>query len=110
VVLETQVMLVDDLDGGAATGSVSFGLDGQMYELDLSTRNANALFEVFKPYLKVGRQITSPKRGAPRPYTHASVDADPSAVRAWAASNGIMVRQRGRISAAVSEQFRAAGH
>ena len=27
----TQVTLIDDLDGGAATGSVTFALDGQTY-------------------------------------------------------------------------------
>jgi len=31
-------------------------------------------------------------------------------VRAWAASNKIKVSPRGRISAAVIEQYRAAGH
>jgi hypothetical protein len=31
-----QVLLIDDLDGGEAAGTVRFGLDGTEYEIDLS--------------------------------------------------------------------------
>ena len=110
VAQKTQVTLIDDLDGGAATGSVTFGLDGQTYELDLSTRNADALFAIFTPYLEAARRLTNPKHGRPRAYTRVSTAVDPSAVRAWAASNGIDVSTRGRVSAAVIEQYRAAGN
>ena len=34
--------IVDDLDGGDATETVSFGLDGTSYEIDLSKKNAAA--------------------------------------------------------------------
>jgi hypothetical protein len=37
-------------------------------------------------------------------------EVDTSAVRAWAAAHGIPVSPRGRISASVIEQFRAAGN
>jgi hypothetical protein len=107
---KTQVTLVDDLDGGPATGSVTFGLDGQTYELDLSTRNANALLEILTPYLEAARRMTSPKHGRPRSFTRVSTAADPSPVRASAASNGVRVSARGRVSAAVIEQYRAAGN
>ena len=36
-----QVLLVDDLDGGVAEETVSFGLDGVSYEIDLSKSNAS---------------------------------------------------------------------
>ena len=32
--------LIDDLDGGEATETVTFGLDGASYEIDLSKKNA----------------------------------------------------------------------
>jgi hypothetical protein len=35
---------------------------------------------------------------------------DPAAVRAWAAGQGIEVNARGRITADVVEEFRAAGN
>ena len=38
-----QVLLVDDMDGGVATETVSFGIDGGTYEIDLSANNAAML-------------------------------------------------------------------
>ena len=38
-----QIILEDDLDGGDATETVTFGLDGVTYEIDLNERNAAAL-------------------------------------------------------------------
>ena len=38
-----QVLLVDDIDGGEATETVNFGLDGVAYEIDLSSDNAKKL-------------------------------------------------------------------
>jgi nucleoid-associated protein Lsr2 len=37
---KVQVLLVDDLDGSEATETVTFGLDGVAYEIDLSSGNA----------------------------------------------------------------------
>ena len=106
----TQVTLVDDLDGGAATASVTFGLDGTNYEIDLSARNANALRKVLAAYIEHARKMTNPKRGRSRAFTRIATDVDPAAVRAWAASNGVQISPRGRVSAAVIEQYRAAGN
>ena len=40
---ETITRLIDDLDGGEAHETVTFGLDGWSYEIDLSTKNATKL-------------------------------------------------------------------
>ena len=40
---ETITRLVDDIDGGVAHETVRFGLDGVLYEIDLSSRNAKKL-------------------------------------------------------------------
>ena len=37
-----QTLLIDDLDGGEAEGTVRFGLDGAEYEIDLSAEHAGA--------------------------------------------------------------------
>jgi Lsr2 len=47
----TQVSLVDDVDGSAASGTVGFSLDGKTYELDLSDKNAKKLRDAFGPSL-----------------------------------------------------------
>src|SRR3954451_13757091 len=40
---QVNVKFVDDLDGTDAVGTVSFGLDGKTYEIDLSDDNAAKL-------------------------------------------------------------------
>ena len=41
----TQVILVDDIDGSEATQTVTFGIDGVTYEIDLNEEHAAALRE-----------------------------------------------------------------
>ena len=40
VMRQTIVSLVDDLDGSDADQTVTFGIDGRSYEIDLSAANA----------------------------------------------------------------------
>ena len=105
--------LVDDIDGGNAVETISFGLDDQTYEIDLGKRNAERLRAVLTPYVEAGRRLVKTTgRGRSRLVVQRRVDvaADPRAVRAWARANRITVPERGRIPAAVVEQYRAAGH
>ena len=37
---KVHITLEDDLDGGDATETVAFGLDGRSYEIDLNDKNA----------------------------------------------------------------------
>jgi len=102
------IVLEDDLDGGEATETVSFGLDGTGYEIDLSDKNATALRDVLSTYVGHGRKVgASPRRGRK---SMTSTDLGPSAreVRDWARSNGKSVPDRGRIPSDVREAFDAA--
>jgi hypothetical protein len=105
------VVLTDDLDGkeiSSDTGeTIVFGLDGVTYEIDLGTKNAVKLRDTFGTYIALARRVSS-RRSASR--TSANSGVDPAAVRAWATSNNIEVNERGRISRAVIDQFRAAGN
>ena len=56
------VVLVDDIDGGDASETVSFGLDGVDYEIDLSERHANELRESLALYVGHGRRTGGRKR------------------------------------------------
>lgn len=51
------VKLTDDLDGSAAEETVTFGLDGKSFEIDLSKRNANALRKLLQPYIEQSRHV-----------------------------------------------------
>ena len=42
-----EVTLVDDIDGGKASETVTFSLDGVTYEIDLSDKNARKLRDDF---------------------------------------------------------------
>ncbi|HEU5270706.1 MAG TPA: Lsr2 family protein [Jatrophihabitans sp.] len=105
-----QVLLVDDLDGGTATETVSFGLDGSGYEIDLSADNANKLREALAPYVGHARRAS---RGATRPAPSgrparggARIDREQTqAIREWARKNGHKVSERGRIPGSIVEAY-----
>jgi len=111
---KTVTTLVDDVDGSTATETVTFGLDGATYEIDVNDAHAADLREVLAPFMSVARRLSgSGGRGrstqsAPR--QRSGSDTDPKAVRAWAEAHGVTVSPRGRISAEILEQYRAAGN
>jgi hypothetical protein len=104
----TIVELTDDLDGGKAAETVSFGLDGRTYEIDLSVRNAKALRAAVDQYIVAARR--APGARVRRASVSSGSGYDPAAVRAWASSNKIKVSPRGRIKAEVLERYRSAGN
>lgn len=103
----TIVELTDDVDGKPAAETVKFSLDGREYEIDLSEKNAKALRKAFEPWSASARRVSG-RRG--RPGVRVETGVDTAAVRAWAASNGIKLSNRGRLPKDVIEQYRAAGN
>jgi hypothetical protein len=101
-----QIVLEDDLDGGVAAETVTFGLDGVSYEIDLSDKNAGKLRDEFSSWIgharRSGGRRTTGRRASG---SSSSSRRDLSAVRAWARSNGHQVSDRGRVSAAVQEAY-----
>jgi len=63
---KVQVLLVDDLDGGEATETVSFGLDGSSYEIDLSSANADKIRKELTLYIEKARKVSAPAAVAVR--------------------------------------------
>ena len=59
---KVNIILVDDLDGSEATETVSFGLDGASYEIDLNDGNAAALREALSGYVGHARKVTGGAR------------------------------------------------
>ncbi len=99
------IVLVDDIDQSDAVETVTFGLDGKEYTIDLNTKNARKLRDALAPYVAHGRSVSNRggRRGAAK-----SSGAAPSEIRAWARDNGMDVPERGRVSAAVREAYAAA--
>jgi hypothetical protein len=107
---KVQVLLVDDLDGGEATETVSFALDGSAYEIDLSKKNADVLRDAFAKYVgaarKAGRAGGFSGRSSSRSRGSAAMDRDQAAaIRSWAKKQGLKVSDRGRIPASIIEQY-----
>jgi hypothetical protein len=106
MVSRTTVELLDDVDGKAAAETLSFGIDGTSYEIDLSEKNAKTLRKALEPFVGAGRRTAGRlTRANARPV---ATGVDNGAVRAWAASNGIQVSARGRIPGEIIEKYRAA--
>jgi hypothetical protein len=104
------VQLIDDLDGGVATETVSFSIDGAGYEIDLSDKNAAKLRDTLANYVANARRTSrggraagaSSRRGASR-----SDREQTQAIREWARQNGHKVGEKGRIPAQILEAFHA---
>ena len=101
------IVLVDDLDGSEATETVTFGLDGKEYAIDLNAKNARTLRDALAPYVAHARAISG-RSGRRSTSRAAASGAAPSEIRAWARENGFDVPERGRVSAEVREAYAAA--
>jgi hypothetical protein len=105
-----QTLLIDDLDGSEAEGTVRFGLDGTDYEIDLNAGHAQALRDALAPYVHAARRAGGgarrPARGGRRRAPASGVDS--TEVREWAKAQGIDVKDRGRVPAELVVKFKAA--
>lgn len=100
------VTVTDDIDGTDGAETVSFSFDGQSYEIDLGTKNLDKFQKNLQPFIDSGRRVA--RNGSPRSVHSRASRKDSSAIRAWAAEQGLAVSGRGRISASVVEQYEAA--
>ena len=104
-----QILLIDDLDGSEADGTVRFGLDGAEYEIDLNAGHARALRDALARYVDAARRagggVRRPARGGRRA---SASGVDSTEVREWAKAQGIDVKDRGRVPAELVIKFKAA--
>ena len=102
--------LTDDTNGKPADETVTFGLDGREYEIDLTSKNAAALRKAFDVYVKNGRRISGrrPRNSGGSGSSRSRSEVDTKAVRQWAGENGYELSSRGRIPANVVEAYQSA--
>ncbi|MEU7525973.1 Lsr2 family protein [Saccharothrix sp. NPDC042600] len=109
------VQLIDDLDGNPTDDgeTVSFGLDGVTYEIDLRPENAKMLRDNLADFVAGARRsggrakrraATTTRRVVPEARTKEQTKA----IRDWARSNGYELADRGRIPVNIIEEFEAA--
>ena len=99
---KTKVSLIDDLDGSEATTTVTFGLDGVTYEVDLNDVHAEELRSLLATWTKAGRRVGGRVR------RDSSSAEETRKIRKWALENDLEVSTRCRVSAAVREAYAAA--
>jgi hypothetical protein len=109
--------LVDDMEAGEgaeldADQTVEFGLDGKMYEIDLSTKNATRLRTDIQKYIQYARPLVVKRKQASKPAAHGTSDAsgmDPvqlKAAREWLRNNGHPdLSNKGRIPRELLDKY-----
>ncbi|SFK16535.1 Lsr2 family protein [Cellulomonas sp. KH9] len=108
---KVQVLLVDDVDGGTADETVTFGLDGVTYEIDLTSENAAKLRDAFAQWVGNARKVSGRSAGRSTPRSSSSSTSrtarsnEAQEIREWAKANGYQVSERGRISAEVKKAY-----
>jgi len=104
----TEVILVDDLDGGTAEETVPFSVDGVSYEIDLSGSNASTMRAALAPYVGSARRVGGRVRARASGGASSGRRDDRSAqIREWARSEGHKVSDRGRIPADLAAKYDA---
>ena len=103
-----QTLFIDDIDGGAAEGTVRFALDGTDYEIDLNGKHSDELRAALAKYIQHARKVGgTTRRSGARGGRRASA-VDTVVVRAWARENGYDIKDRGRVPADLVAKYQAA--
>lgn len=111
MVKKVTVTLVDDIDNVPADETVSVGLDGTWFEIDLSASNAAELRKVMDQWIVHARKVTTRstnggQAGASTPRTRGAADrARSAAIREWARTAGYEISARGRISSDIVKAY-----
>ena len=105
-------LFIDDIDGGAAEGTVRFALDGTEYEIDLNAQHSEELRSALGKYVtharKVGGAARRGGRVAGRAGRGAGSTLNTTEIRNWARENGYDIKDRGRVPADLVAKYQAA--
>lgn len=104
--------LVDDVDGcSPAVETVSFGLDGQLFSIDLSEEHALQFREDLAPFLRRSRRTGGRRSALTRTVSARAwqAKARDNRVRAWAREAGLAVSDHGPISTDLWIQYQESG-
>jgi hypothetical protein len=108
----TRTYLVDDLDNSTDdVETVRFNADGTNYEIDLSAANAERLRAKLARFVDAAHPVkptaVSGRRRGRAKATAVPTQQQTQDIREWAKQAGLQVSSRGRISAAIVEQYNA---
>lgn len=101
-----EVQLLDDITGEDAAETITFGLDGVTYEIDLTADNAHQLRDELSIYVDKARKIRGQSGTQQRSKT--STPDETRRIREWAKKNGYSPSPRGRISKGIIDAYQTA--
>ncbi|HVT67904.1 MAG TPA: Lsr2 family protein [Trebonia sp.] len=104
-------LFIDDIDGGAAEGTVRFALDGTEYEIDLNAQHSEELRSVLGKYVSHARKVGGTARRGGRAAGRAGrggSSVNTTEIRNWARENGYNIKDRGRVPADLVAKYQAA--
>jgi hypothetical protein len=114
--MATQTIITCDVHGDGITPAttVSFGLDGASYEIDLCEPHASELRGMLARYAELAREGDERSSGRRTSRSSSGTEragrrTDLSEIREWARREGYDVSDRGRIPGAIIEEFDAQG-
>jgi len=109
---KVQTLLIDDIDGSEAVGTIRFALDGTEYEIDLNAENSEGLRSALGKYVsharKIGSNARRAARGTARPGRGTGSGLNTTEIRHWAREQGYDIRDRGRVPADLVAKYQAA--
>jgi hypothetical protein len=106
---QVQTTTIDDLEKKRgrevpADETLTFGIEGKQYRIDLTTENADKLRRKFAPYTEVATRVSLNGGSKPRPVSARNRSAE---IRTWAKTQGFEVSHRGRIPAEIVTKYEA---
>lgn len=105
---KVHIVLVDDIDESEATETVTFGLDGVNYEIDLNDEHAAQLREALAGFIGHARKSGGARRARRAASSASNSGPATKEIREWARENGYEVPDRGRVAAEIREAYDAA--
>lgn len=105
---QIRVTLIDDITGDEANETVSFGIDGEEFEIDLAEARAKDLRAVLAPYVAKARRRKTPREKKTYGQSSARDRKRTQEIRDWAQRNGIPVSTRGKLSAHLVTRYEEA--
>lgn len=103
---KVNIILVDDLDESEADETVTFGLDGVTYEIDLNDKHATSLRQSLTKYVDHARRVKGSSRR--KAASNGAGGTPPKEIRQWARDEGIDIPDRGRVPQEVKDRYSAA--
>jgi hypothetical protein len=105
-----RVVRMDDIDGSEAAETITYTVNDQNYEIDLSEENAQGFYDVLGPYIEKSRRVareaaSTRRRGDGRRRSGSRWRDDIPQIRAWAEANDYEVSARGRIKKEILDAY-----